>query len=173
MKKLGRKHRPFFRICAMDKRAPRDGRVIEELGYYDPMVKETDARAVLKNERIDYWIGVGAQPSQKVATLIKKYGSSGTHIEQQQAAFSRLAIRPQAPPPVAIPLPSAEPPADTAPAEAESAPKADAAPADAPPAAEATPAEAEAPAEAAQANTEQPAEPKPEEGGEQSTKPSE
>jgi small subunit ribosomal protein S16 len=128
MKKLGRKHRPFFRICAMDQRAPRDGRVIEELGYYDPMVKETDARAVLKNERVDYWLSVGAKPSDKVATLIKKYGSSGTHIEQQQAAFDRLAVRPQAPEAVAIPLPSketpAEPPAEEAPAATEEAPAA-------------------------------------------------
>ena len=46
MKKMGRKHRPFFRICAMDSRRPRDGRVLEELGTYDPMVPETDARAV-------------------------------------------------------------------------------------------------------------------------------
>ena len=45
MKKLGRKHRPFFRICAVDSRAPRDGRVLEELGTYDPMIPETDARA--------------------------------------------------------------------------------------------------------------------------------
>ena len=65
MKKMGRTHRPFFRICAMDSRSPRDGRVIEELGFYDPMVKETDARAVLRSERIDYWLGVGAKPSDK------------------------------------------------------------------------------------------------------------
>ena len=45
MKSMGRRHRPFFRICAVDGRALRDGQVIEELGYYDPMVNETDARA--------------------------------------------------------------------------------------------------------------------------------
>ena len=78
LKRMGRTHRPFYRICAMDARAPRDGRVIEELGYYDPMVRETDARAVLNGERIDYWLGVGAQPSDKVKVLIRKYGSSGT-----------------------------------------------------------------------------------------------
>jgi small subunit ribosomal protein S16 len=67
--------------------------VLEEVGYYDPMVPETDARAVLKSERIDYWIGVGAQPSDKVAVLIKKYGTDGTHLEQQQAAVERLASK--------------------------------------------------------------------------------
>ncbi len=75
MKKMGRTHRPFFRVCAMDQRSPRDGRVIEELGTYDPMCPETDARVTLKTDRVDYWLSVGAQPSEKVATLIKKYGS--------------------------------------------------------------------------------------------------
>ena len=91
MKQFGRRHRPFFRVCVTDARTPRDGRVLEEVGYYDPMVPETDARTVLNGERIDYWIGVGAQPSDKVAVLIKKYGSKGTHLEEQKAAVERLA----------------------------------------------------------------------------------
>ena len=93
MKQFGRRHRPFFRVCVTDARNPRDGRVLEEVGYYDPMVPETDARTVLNGERIDYWLGVGAQPSDKVAVLIKKYGSKGTHLEEQQAAVERLAIK--------------------------------------------------------------------------------
>lgn len=92
MKKMGRTHRPFYRICAMDRRTPRDGRVLEELGTYDPSVGETDARAILRAERIDYWLSVGAQPSDKCAVLIKKYGTSGTHVEAQQKALERLAI---------------------------------------------------------------------------------
>jgi small subunit ribosomal protein S16 len=106
MKKFGRRHRPFFRICAVDSRVPRDGKVIEELGFYDPMVRDVDARAVLKGERIDYWLGVGAQPSDKVKVLIKKYGTEGSHLEQQKAALDRLRTsKPQAPPPMAVPLP--------------------------------------------------------------------
>jgi small subunit ribosomal protein S16 len=93
MKQFGRRHRPFFRVCVTDARNPRDGRVLEEVGYYDPMVPETDARTVLNGERIDYWIGVGAQPSDKVAVLIKKYGSKGTHLEEQKAAVERLASK--------------------------------------------------------------------------------
>ena len=93
LKKLGRKHRPFFRVCAMDSRSPRDGRVIEELGTYDPMVPETDARAILKGERIDYWLGVGALPTPKVGVLIKKYGTGGTHLEAQSAAIEKLGGR--------------------------------------------------------------------------------
>jgi len=93
LKKMGRSHRPFFRVCAMDVRSPRDGRVIEELGTYDPMVPETDARAILKGERIAYWMGVGAQASPKVGTLIKKYGKDGSHLEAQAEAIGRLGGR--------------------------------------------------------------------------------
>jgi len=93
MKQFGRRHRPFFRVCVTDARSPQGGRVLEEVGYYDPMVPETDARTVLKSERIDYWLGVGAQPSEKVAILIKKYGTNGTHLEEQKAAVDRLASK--------------------------------------------------------------------------------
>ena len=111
MKKMGRKHQPFYRICAMDVRAPRDGKVIEELGYYDPMVKETDARAILKGERISYWLSVGAQPSDKVKVLIKKYGANGTHVDQQRAALERVKLsKPMAPPPRVVPRPKKEEP---------------------------------------------------------------
>ena len=111
MKKMGRKHQPFFRVVAVDQRAARDGRVIEYLGHYDPLVKETDARATLNAERIDYWLSVGAQPSNKVGVLIKKYGTNGTHLEQQRAAVERLQTnKPTAPPPMPIPKPKAEAP---------------------------------------------------------------
>ena len=93
MKKLGRTHRPFYRICAMDSRAPRDGRALEELGHYDPMVPETDARVVLNRERVDYWLSVGALPTDKVKILIKKYGTGGTHLKQQEEALARLQQR--------------------------------------------------------------------------------
>ena len=93
LKKLGRRHRPFFRVCAMDTRTRRDGREIEVLGTYDPMVPETDARAVLNGERIDYWLSVGAQASPKVSTLIKKYGTNGSHLEAQKAALEKLGAK--------------------------------------------------------------------------------
>lgn len=93
MRRMGKAHRPFFRISAIDSRSQRDGRVLEELGHYDPLVPETDARASLKVERIDYWLSVGAQPSDKVRTLIKKYGSKGTHLEAQKAALTKLGLK--------------------------------------------------------------------------------
>jgi small subunit ribosomal protein S16 len=121
MKKLGRAHRPFFRVCVMDSRAPRDGKVIEELGHYDPLVADVDARAVLKGERIAYWLSVGALPSENVAVLIKKYGQNGSRLTEQQAALERLkTTRPQAPAPYVPPPKPPEPePAAEAAAPAE------------------------------------------------------
>src|ERR1700757_3986113 len=83
MKMLGRKHRQYFRIVAIDRRQPRDGRIIEELGAYDPMIKNTDERVRLKPDRIKYWLSVGAKPSEKVEILFKKYLAK---FEQQGAA---------------------------------------------------------------------------------------
>ena len=73
MKMLGRKHRHFFRIVAIDTRQPRDGRILEELGTYDPMIKNTDERVTLKPDRIKHWLSVGALPSERVAVFLKKY----------------------------------------------------------------------------------------------------
>lgn len=73
MKMMGRKHRQYFRIVAIDGRQPRDGRVLEELGTYDPMVKDTDARVTLRPDRIRHWMSVGALPSEKVQVFLKKY----------------------------------------------------------------------------------------------------
>lgn len=117
-KMTGRKHRPFFRLCAMDVRSARDGRVIEELGHYDPLVRETDARAVLKGERIAYWLSVGAQPTEKAKTLIKKYGQNGTHLEKQRAALEKITkAKPiPRPKPLAAEAPPAEAPAAEEPA---------------------------------------------------------
>ena len=110
MKQFGRRHRSFYRVCAVDGRSQRDGRVLEELGTYDPMVPDVDARAVLNGERIDYWLSVGAQPSDKVKVLIKKYGAEGTHREKQKVALDRLAQQRRAPqPPAAAEQPDAEP----------------------------------------------------------------
>jgi small subunit ribosomal protein S16 len=92
MKRMGRKNREYYRICATDRRSPRDGRVIEELGTYDPHVAETDARCTLDGPRVDYWLSVGAQPSDAVRVLIKKYGPKGTHLKQMEVARAKLAM---------------------------------------------------------------------------------
>lgn len=127
MKKMGRKNRAFFRVCATDIRAPRDGRVIEELGTYDPWVPETDARAVLNGERINYWLSVGAKASPKCEVLIRKYGKDGTHLEAQKKAIERLgqrrakSIASAIAAAAAVPPPKAPEPPAPAPAAEESA----------------------------------------------------
>ena len=73
MKRMGRKHRPYFRIVAIDSRQPRDGRTLEELGTYDPMVANKDNRITLKADRVKYWMSVGALPTEKVQALIAKH----------------------------------------------------------------------------------------------------
>jgi small subunit ribosomal protein S16 len=74
MKAMGRRHRPFFRICAFDSHTARDGRPIEELGHYDPMSKNPETQTVLDKSRVRYWLSVGAQPSAKVQVLLNKQG---------------------------------------------------------------------------------------------------
>ena len=74
LKKFGRRHRSFFRLSVMDTRTPRDGRVIEELGWYDPQAKESDKQISLNRERIEHWLQVGAQPSETVHDLLKRQG---------------------------------------------------------------------------------------------------
>jgi small subunit ribosomal protein S16 len=96
MKKMGRKHRHYFRIVAIDGHQPRDGRVLEELGSYDPMIKDTDNRVKLRPTRIKYWMSVGAKPSENVEVLMKKYMEKFEKLEAEAANAP-----PTAPPAVA------------------------------------------------------------------------
>jgi small subunit ribosomal protein S16 len=68
----GTKKKPFYRIVAADVESPRDGRFIETLGTYDPMVDP--AKVTLKEERVNYWLNEGAEPSTTVRSLLKKQG---------------------------------------------------------------------------------------------------
>ena len=72
LKRMGRRNRAFFRLCAFDAREERDGRSIEQLGTYDPMAKDEEKKVVLKKDRIEYWLSVGAQPTETVASILKK-----------------------------------------------------------------------------------------------------
>ena len=74
LKRMGRRHRPSYRLAAVDSRRARDSRVIEELGLYDPINANEDRQVVLKRERIEYWLSVGAQPSDTVRRLLEKNG---------------------------------------------------------------------------------------------------
>lgn len=74
LKRFGRTNRPFYRLNAVDSRSPRDGRVIEELGHYDPIEKDQAKALVLKLDRCKHWLDVGAIPSETVSSLLKKSG---------------------------------------------------------------------------------------------------
>ena len=72
MQRGGASHAPYYRVVVADTRSPRDGRFVEKVGTYDPKNKDEDKQLNLELERIDYWLGVGAQPSDTVRSLIKK-----------------------------------------------------------------------------------------------------
>ena len=73
LKRMGMKKHPFYRIVVADVRSPRDGRFIEEIGYYNPMTQPAEIK--VDNERAKYWLGVGAQPTDTVRILLKKTGA--------------------------------------------------------------------------------------------------
>ena len=69
----GAKKRPFYRITVADKRYSRDGRFIERLGYYNPVASGNEAPLFVNIERVEYWKSVGAQPSERVESLIEQF----------------------------------------------------------------------------------------------------
>ncbi len=73
-KRMGRIHHPFYRMSAVDSRTPRDGRVIEELGHYEPQAKDAAKVFVAKLDRCKHWLDVGAIPSETVSSMLKKAG---------------------------------------------------------------------------------------------------
>ncbi len=81
----GAKKRPFFKIVLADSRSPRDGRFIERLGSYDPMLPQDNAnRLVLKTERIKYWLSVGALPTDRVQRFLAKAGMMPEPVRHPQ-----------------------------------------------------------------------------------------
>jgi small subunit ribosomal protein S16 len=70
LKRLGAKKSPFYRVIVADERAPRDGRFIDEIGYYNPLTDPADIK--INAEKATKWINNGAQPTETVRTLLKK-----------------------------------------------------------------------------------------------------
>ena len=85
MTRIGRRHRPFFRINAIDSRTPRDGRILEKLGHYDPLEKNKDKQIVLDIERVQYWLDKGATPSDTISDLLLRLGVKHKYAEQRAA----------------------------------------------------------------------------------------
>jgi small subunit ribosomal protein S16 len=76
LRRMGRKKQPHYRVVVADSHSPRDGRIVENLGYYKP--KSNPARLVLDLARVDYWIEQGAEPSDTVTSLVSKARRGGT-----------------------------------------------------------------------------------------------
>ena len=168
MARGGTKKRPYYRIVIADSRTPRDGRFIEKVGSYNPMVaKDHPDRVKLDDERIKYWLGVGAQPSDRVARFLgaaklapkpkipeqtKQHLPRARTLEKLKESEEKKAAAAEAA--AAAPPPVEEAPAEAAPAEdtsAEAAP-AESAPAEDKPEEKAAEAQAEdKPAEEAKA----------------------
>lgn len=72
--RVGRNNRPAYRIVATDSRKPRDGAIIENLGFYDPLVDDKAKQITLDVERAKYWLSVGAQTTETVGSILKKQG---------------------------------------------------------------------------------------------------
>ena len=68
----GAKHRPFFNIVVADRRVRRDGRFIERIGFYNPRAVEGEEGLRIAHDRLNYWLGVGAQPSDTVKRLVRQ-----------------------------------------------------------------------------------------------------
>lgn len=68
----GAKKRPFYHLTVADRRRPRDGKYIERIGFFNPVARGQEERLRVDQERVDYWLGKGAVPSERVATLLKE-----------------------------------------------------------------------------------------------------
>lgn len=72
LQRLGRRNRPFYRLSAIEKRNRRNGKVLEQLGWYDPIAADPEKQLKLEGERITHWLSMGAQPTETVADLLAK-----------------------------------------------------------------------------------------------------
>lgn len=72
----GAKKRPFYHIVVADKRCPRNGRFIEQIGYFNPCAQGEATRLKIELDRLEYWVSQGAQPSDRVKSLTKEYKKS-------------------------------------------------------------------------------------------------
>ena len=96
MTRIGRRHRPFFRINAIESRNPRDGRILEKLGHYDPLEKDKAKQIVLKTERVKYWLDNGAVPSDTVSQILLRLGIKTKYAEDKAARMAKARAQARA-----------------------------------------------------------------------------
>ncbi|MBS0359236.1 MAG: 30S ribosomal protein S16 [Proteobacteria bacterium] len=78
LSRAGTNKRPFYHMVVADRRKPRDGRYIEQVGYFNPVARGQEIPLLIETDRVQYWLSVGAQPSGRVQTLLKKYAGQKT-----------------------------------------------------------------------------------------------
>ena len=108
LRRIGNRNRPVYRVVVADQRLPRDGRFIEEIGTYNPLQKDNNYRLDL--DRVDYWLGVGAQASDTVASFIKKARKAADESPAEAVTETPAPVEEAAPVPVeeAAPAPVEE-----------------------------------------------------------------
>jgi small subunit ribosomal protein S16 len=89
LRREGAKNSPYYKVVVADKRSPRDGKFIETIGTYDP--KKPGHNSTLNIDRVEYWIGKGAQPSDTVRSLIKKNKKAATTAEPASQAEAEIS----------------------------------------------------------------------------------
>jgi small subunit ribosomal protein S16 len=107
MQRMGRRHVNYFRINAVEKRVKRDGRVLENLGWYNPQAKDKAQQLHLEIDRIKHWIGAGAQPSDTIMDMLVNQGivtgekadewkaTKSARVEAKKASDAKKAANPQ------------------------------------------------------------------------------
>ncbi|MCR9248725.1 MAG: 30S ribosomal protein S16 [bacterium] len=112
LKRFGRLNHPTYRVVATDPRFPRDGRIIESVGYYLPLMPREGEQVKLNAERISYWLSVGAKPSPTVSQLIQKNGIELPTPKKRVRGKSKAKPKPWTPPKKKVRKPKAKPAAE-------------------------------------------------------------
>ena len=97
LRRIGKRNRPYYRICAIDARKARGGEYIESIGNYDPHVADDAKKVQLDKERAEYWIGVGAQPSETVASFLRREQVAGLSRPKKKVKRRRKKAPPKPP----------------------------------------------------------------------------
>lgn len=82
---MGRRHKPFFRINVVDDRTPRDGKILEKLGHYDPLEKDPAKQIVLSRERVEFWLNCGAIPTDTVSQILLRQGIKNKYVKEKKS----------------------------------------------------------------------------------------
>lgn len=95
LRQQGRTNRPFYRLVVTDSRSPRDGKYLEALGWYNPIEAEDDKKISFKSDRIQHWLGLGAQLTESVASLVQRtFPQVMVDLREKRAAHqAKIAVK--------------------------------------------------------------------------------